>query len=67
MAVGIIIGSIFVFSGLGFLIGKAVEAIAEEPPIVEIPVIDEVPPEEIDQIDIIIPGNGEVLVTQVGL
>ncbi len=68
MVVGIIIGSIFVFSGLGFLIGRAVEAIAAPPDeIIVVPPIEDIPPEEIERIDVIIPGNGEVLVTQVGL
>ena len=67
MVVGVILGTIFVFSGLGFLIGKAAEALAEEPPIIEIPIIEDVPPDEIEEIDVIIPGGGEVLITQVGL
>ena len=68
MVVGVIIGTIFVFSGLGFLIGRAVEALAVPPEvIIEVPVIEEIPPEEIEEIDIIVPGGAEVLITQIGL
>ena len=64
MVVGIILGTIFVTSGLAFLIARAAEA--EEPIIIDVP-IDEIPPDEIDQIEIILPGNAEQLITQVGL
>ncbi len=66
MVVGIIIGSIFLLSGLGFLVGRAVEAVLpeEEVPVIEVPTIEEVP---IEEIEVIIPGNGEVLITQIGL
>lgn len=65
MAIGIIIGSLFAIAGLGFLFSQTVKA---EPitPTVAVP-IDQVPIEDIDQVEIIIPGNSDQLITVIGL
>lgn len=65
MVVGIVLGTILGASALAFLIGRAVQAEVPIPP-AEPPIIDDIPPDEIEEIDIIIPGGAEVLITQIG-
>lgn len=61
----IIIAGIFGIAFAGFLVTRSVLAEPVEVPIEVIP-IDEVPIEDIDQIEVIIPGNSETLITQIG-
>ena len=64
MVVGIIIGALFIGAGLAFLVTR-------EPQIVAVPIvvtpIDEVPIEDIDQVEVILPGNADQLITVIGV
>ncbi len=66
MGSGTIVGSIFVLTGLGFLIGKAFqEALAVEVPI-DVPVLPPIEEEPVEIIDVIVPDSGENLIVTVG-
>ena len=65
MGVGILIGALFVGVGLAFVITREPQ-IVEAVPVVVTP-IDEVPIEDIDQVEVILPGNSDQLITVVGV
>lgn len=64
---GLALGMFLVGAGIAVLVlGTARAEVIEEPPIVEIAPEEEIP-EEVEEVNIIAQGAGQVFVTQIGL